>query len=79
MMNGPQLCIVPATLVSGDGVDTVCVPFQSTLFTLSQGELLNFLCHYRSPLDPESNDQLSRQRQRDPSLSMFPRTEETIL
>ena len=43
MMDGSQLCIVPATQVSGDDVDTARVPFQSTLSTLSQGELLNFL------------------------------------
>ena len=38
LIDSPQLCIVPATLVSGDsdGVDTAGVPFQSTLFILSQ-------------------------------------------
>ena len=37
-MVSPQLCIVPATIVSGDsdGVDTAGVHFQSTLFILSQ-------------------------------------------
>ena len=38
MMDSPQLCIVPATLVSGDsdGVDTAGVPLQSALSILSQ-------------------------------------------
>ena len=81
MMNGPQLCIVPTTLVSGDGVDTVGVHFQSTLSTFSQGDLLNFLLPLLEFLDPESNDQLPRQRQRDSShgsSSMFPRAEEIL-
>jgi hypothetical protein len=43
MMDGSQLSIVPATLVSGDGVDTAGVPFQSALSTLGQANLLNFL------------------------------------
>ena len=43
MMDGSQLCIVPATQVSGDGVDTAGIPFQLTLSTLSQAELLHFL------------------------------------
>ena len=47
MMDGPQLCIVPASLVSGSDADRASVPFQS-LSTISQGELLNFL--FRSGL-----------------------------
>jgi hypothetical protein len=43
MMDGPQLCIVPATPVSGGGAGRASVPFQTTLSTLSQGESLNFL------------------------------------
>ena len=43
MMDGPQLCIVPATPVSGGGAGRAGVPFQTTLSTLSQGESLNFL------------------------------------
>ena len=47
MMDGPQLCIVPASLVSGGDADRASVSFQS-LCTVSQGELLNFL--FRSAL-----------------------------
>jgi hypothetical protein len=43
MMDGPQLCIVPATPVSGGGAGRASVPFQTTLSTLSQGESLNSL------------------------------------
>ena len=42
-MDRSQLWIVPATQVSGDGVDTAGIPFQLTLSTLSQAELLHFL------------------------------------
>ena len=37
MMDGPQLCIVPATPVSGGGAERASVPFQTTLSTLNQG------------------------------------------
>ena len=69
MMDGPQLCIVPATPVSGGGADRASVPFQSTLSTLSQGRSLKFFA--RSALigvfflGSESNDQPSQQRQRE--------------
>ena len=43
MMDGPQLCIVPATPVSGGGAGRASVPFQTTLSTLNQGESLDFL------------------------------------
>ena len=56
MMDGPQLCIVPVALVSGDsdGVNTSGVRFQST-------ELFNFLFRRLSAffLGSESNDQLN--------------------
>ena len=38
MMDGPQLCIVPATPVSGGGAGRASVPFQTTLSTLSQSQ-----------------------------------------
>jgi hypothetical protein len=38
IMDGPQLCIVPATPISGGGAGTTNVPFQTTLSSLSQGE-----------------------------------------
>jgi hypothetical protein len=38
MMDGPRLCIVPATPISGGGAGRVSVPFQTTLSTLSQGD-----------------------------------------
>ena len=43
MMDGPQLCIVPATPVSGSGPGRASVPFQTTSSALSQGESLNLL------------------------------------
>ena len=42
MMDGPQLCIVPATPVSGGGAERASVPFQTTLSTLTQGTLFFF-------------------------------------
>ena len=42
MMDGPQLCIVPASLVSGGDADRASVLFQS-LSTVGQGELHSFL------------------------------------
>ena len=81
MMDCPQLCIVPASFVSGGDADRASVPFQS-LSTVSQGELLNFL--FRSALIGVFftlwiNDQPSQQRQRDSSLSRFPRKEKKML
>jgi hypothetical protein len=43
VMDGPQLCIVPATPVSGGGAGRASVPFQTTLSNLGQGESLSFL------------------------------------
>ena len=49
MMDGPQLRIVPATPVSGGGAGRANVPFQTTLSTLSQGEI-HFFFLWRSAL-----------------------------
>ena len=57
MMESPQLCIVPATIVSGDGVDPAGVPFQSTLFILNY--LFPFPIGACFSLGSESNDQPS--------------------
>ena len=46
IMDSPQLCIVPATIVGGDGVDTAGVSFQSTLSILSQ---VNYLISFSHP------------------------------
>ena len=46
-MDGPQLCIVPATPVSGSGAGRASDPFQTTLSTLSQGESKTFFCDRR--------------------------------
>ena len=76
MVDGPQLCIVPATPVSGGGADSARVPFQP-ISTHSQGKSLDYFFPigvYRCiSLGPESNDQPS---QRDSSPSRFTRTEE---
>ena len=79
-MNGPQLCIVSAALVSGDsdGVDTSGVRFQSTyLPSVMVNHLIFFSVAYQCFfLGSESNDEPSQQHQRDSSPSIFSRTEE---
>jgi hypothetical protein len=49
VMDGPQLCIVPATPISGGGAGRTSVPFQTTLSTLTQGTslILFFFCDRR--------------------------------
>ena len=83
MMDGSQLCIVPAALVSGDsdGVDTSGVRFQSTyLPSVMVNHLISFSVAYRCfSLGSESNDQPPQQHQRDSSPSRFSRDRKSVV